>query len=86
MMWLDDGLILIPPRALRSIYLPPSALLIVKNIRNMHINVVMSSAAPRTEVDDGGFGSGDAGDDGSSNIVSVLGSCSFLLPFWSFSM
>mmetsp|Transcript_33729 Transcript_33729/g.68601 ORF Transcript_33729/g.68601 Transcript_33729/m.68601 type:complete len:85 (-) Transcript_33729:169-423(-) len=83
MMWLDDGLILIPPRALRSIYLPPSALLIVKNIRNMHINVVMSSAAPRTEVDDGGFGSGTAA--GSSNIVSVLGSCSFPLPLWSFS-
>lgn len=56
----------------RSIYLPPSALLIVKRIRNMHISVRTSRAAPNTLVDDGGNGGGCCSDSISSSSLSVV--------------
>lgn len=39
-----------------SMYLPPSALLMVKKIKNTHMSVETSKAAPKTLVEDGGRG------------------------------
>ena len=37
-----------------SIYLPPSALLMVYNSKNMDDSIIMSNAAPNTDLEDGG--------------------------------
>ena len=37
-----------------SIYRPPSALLIVYNSKNMDDSIIMSNAAPNTDLEDGG--------------------------------
>jgi hypothetical protein len=57
----------------RSIYRPPSALLTVKKIRNMHVTMEISSAAPSTLMEGGGMD--ECGDGWEED-------CLVLIVFW----